>query len=169
MLQHANHRPSQRSAKWRNALTAVAVAAALGASVTLADVSQHQSSPAREAAAHPASAAAVSLTSFSVPVSFEVGVSPVAVLNPVTRSREISRVIEALKQQLAARHLRGQKVGLVQIYASGPISDIPRSASAAHLVLDGLQRHDPMFAKAVGQNYWMGSGNCFVFHVYFLS
>jgi len=169
MLQDANHQPSRRTAKWKNALTAVAVAAAFGVSVTLADISQHQSSPAREDGAHPASATTVSLTSFGVPVSFTVGVSPVTVLNPVTRSREISRVIEALNQQLAARHLRGQKVGLVQIYASGSISDIPRSASAAHFVLDSLQHHDPMFAKAAGQNYWMGSGNCFVFHVYFLS
>ena len=169
MLQHANHRPSQRTAKWRTVLTAVAVVAAFGASATLADISQHQLTPAREAGAHPASATAVSLTSFSVPVSFTVGVSPVTVLNPVTRSREISRIIKGLNQQLAARHLRGQKVGLVQVYASGSISDIPRSARAAHFVLDSLQRHDPTFAKAAGQNYWMGGGNYFVFHIYFLS
>ena len=169
MLQDANHRSSQRTATWRNVLTAVAVAAAFGASVILADISQHQSSPARQAGAHPASATAVSLTSFGFPVSFTVAVSPVTVLNPLTRSREISRVIDRLNQQLAARHMRGQKVGLVQVYASGSISDIPRSASAARFVLDSLQRRDPKFAKATRQNYWMGSGNCFVFHIYFLS
>src|SRR5262249_48838707 len=91
-----------RTATWRNVLTAVAVAAAFGASVILADISQHQSSPARQAGAHPASATAVSLTSFGFPVSFTVAVSPVTVLNPVTRAREISRVIDPAQAAVGA-------------------------------------------------------------------
>jgi len=169
MRQDANDRPSQRTAQMRHLLAAVAVGAALCISVTLADVSQHQPSPGTESGSPPAAATVVSLTSFSVPVSFTVGISPVAVLNKVTRSQALGRVIGRLNQLLAARHLYRRKVGLVQVFASGPIAEIPRSQRAAHYVLDSLQRHDLTFAQAAGQSYWMGSGNCFVLHVYFLS
>jgi hypothetical protein len=168
MPRDANHQSSQRTAKMRHLLTAVAVAVALGASVTLADISQHQAGPTRKAGVHSASAATAELTSLSVPVSFTVGVSPAAVLSPSTRSRAISLVIGRLNQQLAARHLQGRKVGLVQVFASGSISRIQRSQSAAHFVLDSLRRHDLIFAKAVGQGFWTGSGNYFLFQIYFL-
>ena len=169
MRQDANDRPSQQTAKMRHLLAAVAVGAALCISVTLADVSQHQPSSGTESGSHPAAATVVRLTSFSVPVSFTVGISPVAVLNKVTRSQALGRVIGRLNQLLAARHLYRRKVGLVQVFASGPIAEIPRSQRAAHYVLDSLQRHDLTFARAAGQSYWMGSGNCFVLHVYFVS
>jgi hypothetical protein len=169
VLQDANDQPPQRAARMRHLLAAVAVAAALCASVALADISQHQPSPGREDGSHQGAATVVSLTSFSVPVSLTVSVPPVTVLNRVTRSQAISRVIGRLNQLLAARHLNRRKVGLVQVFASGPIAEIPRSQRAAHYVLDGLLRRDLTFARAAGQSYWTGSGNSFVFHVYFLS
>jgi hypothetical protein len=169
VLQDANDRPPQRAARMRHLLAAMAVAVALCVSVALADISQHQPSPGPRDGSHQAAATVVSLTSFSVPVSFTVRVSPVAVLNRVTRSPALSRIIGRLNQLLAARHLNRRKVGLVQVFASGPIAEIPRSQRAAHYVLDGLLRRDLIFAQAAGQSYWTGSGNCFVFHVYFLS
>jgi len=168
MLQDANGQSSQRTARRRHLLAAVAVAAALCVSVTLADVSQHQPSPGREGGSHRA-ATVVSLTSFGVPVSLTVAVPPVTVLNKVTRSQALSRVIGRLNELLGARHLHRRKVGLVQVFASGPIAEISRSQRAAHYVLKSLQRRDLIFAQAVGQSYWTGSGNYFVFHIYFVS
>ena len=169
MLQDANDKSSQRLARRRHLLAAVAVAAALCVSVTLADVSQHQPRSGAEGGSHRAAATVVSLTSFSVPVSVTVAVSPVTVLNKATRSQALSRVIGRLNQLLGARHLHRRKVGLVQVFASGPIAEIPRSQRAAHYVLASLQHRDLIFAQAVGQSYWTGSGNYFVFHIYFVS
>jgi hypothetical protein len=169
MRQDASHPSPPRTARWRSLLSAVAVAAALGASVALAGIAQHQVRPAQKAGVHPASAPTVSLTSLSVPVSVTVGVAPATVLNPATRGEAIGLVIGRLNRQLAVRHLQERRVGLVQVFASGSIAGIPRSQRAARFVLNGLRLRDLMFANAVGQGFWTGGCDCFAFQIYFLT
>jgi len=143
--------------------------AALGLTVTLTNVSQHQARPAQKAGLSPAPAAAVDQMALSFPVSFTVRVSRAAVMDAGTRPRAISRVISRLDQQLAARRLRGRQVGLVQVFASGAITEIGPANRAAQLVLGALLRRDPMFAKAAGQSFWTGTGDFFLFQIYFLT
>ena len=168
-LRGAGQQPPQLKASRRQLLTAVAVAAAFGASVTLADLSQQQAGPAQQAGIHRASASAFDPVSLSFPVTFTVGVTPAAVLDPATRSRAIRRIVSRLNRQLVARHLRGRKVGLVQVFASGPITGIAGSESAARLLVDGIRRSSPTFARAAGQGFWTGTGGNFTVQIYFLS
>jgi hypothetical protein len=105
----------------------------------------------------------------SCPVSFTVRVSPAAVMNAGTRRLAISRVIGRLDQQLAARRLWGRQAGLVQVFASGAIIEIGPANRAARLVLGALLRRDPIFAKAAGQSFWTGTGDYFLFQIYFLT
>jgi Caspase domain len=161
--------PPRRVPRWRRPLTAAAVVAALGLSITLTNVSQHQARPAQKAGTSPASAAAVDQVALSLPVSFTVRVSPAAVMDATTRSLAIGLVIRRLDQQLAARRLRGKQVGLMQVFASGAITEIGPANKAAHLVLDALRQHDPVFAKAAGQSFWTGTGDYFSFQIYFLT
>ena len=168
-VQDGDHHPSQLTARRRQLLTAVAAAVALSISVTLADISQHQAGPTQQASIHSTSATTFDHVSLSFPVSFTVGVLPATVLNPATRSQVIGRIIGRLNQELAARHLQGRKVGLVQVFASGPITGIAGSESAARLVLDSIRRSSPIFAKAAGQGYWTGTGGFFTFQIYFLT
>jgi Caspase domain len=165
----AADQPPRRAARWRRLLTAAAVVAALGLSITLTSISQHQARPAQRAGTSPAAAAAVDQMALSFPISFTVRVSPAAVMDAATRPLAISLVIRRLDQQLAARRLRGKQVGLVQVFASGAITEIGPANSAAHLVLDALRRHDPVFAKAAGQSFWTGTGDYFSFQIYFLT
>jgi len=160
------HQPSQLTAR-RQLLAAVAVAVALGASVTLADLSQQQADPGPRAGSNQAAASAFDPISLSFPVTFTVDVQPAAVLNPATRAQAIGRIVSGLNHQLAARHLRGRKVGLVQVFAAGPITEIAGSESAARLVLDGIRRSSRRFATAAGQGFWTGTGGYFTVQVYF--
>jgi len=105
----------------------------------------------------------------SFPVSFTVDVSPAAVMDAATRQLAISRVIRRIDQQLAARRLWGRRAGLVQVFASGAITEIGPANKAAHLVLGALLRRDPIFAKAAGQSFWTGTGDYFLFQIYFLT
>src|SRR5436305_2049924 len=85
-----------------------------------------------------------------------------------TGSRAIGHIIGGLDQQLAARHLLGRRVGLVQVFASGAITGIARSEGAARLVLESLQQRSRIFAAAGGQSFWTGTGGYFTFQIYFL-
>jgi len=165
----AGPRPPRRAARWRRLLAAAAVVAALGLSVTLTNVSQHQARPAQKAGLSPAPAAAVDQMALSFPVSFTVDVSPAAVMDAATRQLAISRVIRRIDQQLAARRLWGMRAGLVQVFASGAITEIGPANKAAQLVLGALLRRDPIFAKAAGQSFWTGTGDYFLFQIYFLT
>ena len=165
----AGPRPPRWAARWRRLLTATAVVAALGLSVTLTNVSQRQARPAQKAGLSPAPAAAVDQMALSFPVSFTVDVSPAAVMDAATRQLAISRVIRRIDQQLAARRLWGRRAGLVQVFASGAITEIGPANKAAHLVLGALLRRDPIFAKAAGQSFWTGTGDYFLFQIYFLT
>ena len=162
-------RPPRRAARWRRLLTATAVVAALGLSVTLTNVSQRQARPAQKAGLSLAPATAVDQMALSFPVSFTVDVSPAAVMDAATRQLAISRVIRRIDQQLAARRLWGRRAGLVQVFASGAITEIGPANKAAHLVLGALLRRDPIFAKAAGQSFWTGTGDYFLFQIYFLT
>jgi hypothetical protein len=161
----ARHRPSPRAARWRTLLAAVAVVFALGACVSLAGVTGPAGS-VRVSSINPAFLETVDQIS-SFPASFNVGVSPAAVLSPATRSRAISLIISRLDRQLAGRHLRGRKIGLVQLLTPAAISGIAQSQRAASLVLDSVPRRDPIFASAASQSFWIGSGDYFIFHIYF--
>lgn len=165
----AGRRPPRRAARWRRLLAAAAVLAALGLSITLTNISQHQARPAHKAGVSPVPAAAVDQMALSFPVSFTVRVSPAAVMDAVTRPLAISRVIRRLDAQLAARRLRGRRVGLVQLFASGAIAEIGPANRAAHLVLGALLRRDPVFAKAASQSFWTGTGDYFWFQIYFFT
>jgi len=165
----ARHQPPRRPDRWRRPLAAAAVVAALGLSITMTDVSQHHATLARTAGLSPASATAVDQMALSFPLSFTVRVSRAAVMDAGTRPMAISRVISRLDQQLAARRLRGRQVGLVQVFASGAITEIGPANRAAQLVLGALLRRDPMFAKAAGQSFWTGTGDFFLFQIYFLT
>jgi len=90
-------------------------------------------------------------------------------MGAATRQLAISRIIRRIDQQLAARRLWGRRVGLVQIFASGAITEIEPANRAAHLVLATLLRRDPIFAKAAGQSFWTGTGDYFLFQIYFLT
>jgi len=162
-------RPPPPVPRWRRLLTAAAVAAALALCITLTNVSQHQAGRAPEAAASQASAAAADPVGLSFPVSFTVRVSPAAVMDAVTGPLAISRIMRRLDRQLAARRLRGRPVGLVQVFASGAITEIAPANRAAHLVLATLLRRDPIFANADGQSFWTGTGDYFLFQIYFLT
>jgi Caspase domain len=164
-----SYQEPRRMARWRTLLTTVAVVAALGLSIILTNTSQRQAPPAQNAGARSASAVNVNQAPLSFPVSITIGVSPVAILDPTTRSRAINRVIRRLNQQLAVRHLQGLRVGLVEVFAPGPITSIGVSEHAAHLVLDRIRRRDPAFSKAAGQSFWTGYGDSFVFQIYFLT
>ncbi len=179
-LQRDAHRPAsyrpasyqerrRRTARWRSLLTTVAVAAALGLSMILTNISQHQAPPAQNAGVHSASAVILNQAALGFPVSITIGVSPVAILDPTTRSRAVNRIIRRLNQELAARHLQGRRVGLVEVFAPGPITRIGGSEHAAHVVLDRIRRRDPMFSKAAGQSFWTGYGDSFVFQIYFFT
>ncbi len=161
--------PRRRAPRRRRLLTAAAVVAALGLSITLTNISQHQARPDRKAGSSPASATAADQLALSFPVSFTVRVSPAAVMAAATRPLAISRIMRRLDQQLAARRLRGRPVGLVQVFASGAITEIGPANRAAHLVLGSLLRRDPIFAKAAGQSFWTGTGDYFFFQIYFLT
>jgi hypothetical protein len=165
----AGRQPPRRAARWRRLLAAAAVVAALGLSISLTDISGHQAAPVHKAGISPAPATAVDQMALSFPVSFTVRVSPAAVMGAATRSAAISRVVRRLDQQLAARRLRGMHAGLVQVFASGAITEIGPSNKAAHLVLGALLRRDPVFAKAASQSFWMGTGDYFLFQIYFLT
>jgi hypothetical protein len=161
--------PPRRAPRRRRLLTTAAVVAALGLSITLTNVSQHQARPARKAGSSPASATAAGQMALSFPVSFTVRVSPAAVMAAATRPLAISRIMRRLDQQLAVRQLRGLPVGLVQVFASGAITEIGPANRAARLVLESLLRRDPIFAKAAGQSFWTGTGDYFFFQIYFLT
>jgi len=165
----AGPRPPRWAARWRRLLAAAAVVAALGLSITLTNISQHQARPAQKAGLSLAPATAVDQMALSFPVSFTVDVSPAAVMGAATRQLAISRIIRRIDQQLAARRLWGRRVGLVQIFASGAITEIEPANRAAHLVLATLLRRDPIFAKAAGQSFWTGTGDYFLFQIYFLT
>jgi Caspase domain len=165
----AGHPPPRRAARWRRLLSAAAVVAALGLSITLTNISQHQARPAQKAGLSPAAATAVDRMALSFPVSFTVRVSPAAVIDAATRPLAISRVIRRIDQQLAARRLWGRHAGLVQVFASGAITEIGPANKAARLVLGALLRRDPIFAKAAGQGFWTGTGDFFLFQIYFLT
>jgi hypothetical protein len=164
----ASPRPPQRAARSRSLLAAAGVVVALGLSVTLTNLSQHQARPAQKSG-HLTPFATVNQAALSFPVSFTVDVSPAAILDPATRSRALRRVINRINQQLSAHNLQGRQAGLVQIFASGPITGIVGSERAAHFVLDSIRRHDTIFAKAAGQTFWTGSGDYFVFQIYFFT
>jgi len=163
----ARPQPSPRVARWRSLLAAVAVVFALGACVSLAGVSRQPAGSVRVSSINPAFLESANQISPSFPASFNVGVSPAAVLSPATRSQAISLIISRLDRQLAARHLQGRKIGLVQLLTPGTISGIVQSQSAARLVLGSLRQHDPLFARATCQSFWIGSGDYFIFHIYF--
>jgi hypothetical protein len=57
----------------------------------------------------------------------------------------------------------------VQVFASGAITEIGPANKAARLVLGALLRRDPIFAKAAGQSFWTGTGDYFLFQIYFLT
>ena len=165
----AGQPPPRRAPRWRRLLTAAAVVAALGLSIALTNISQHQAGPEPKAGGSPASASAVDQMALSFPVSFTVRVSPAAVMAAATRPLAISRIMRRLDQRLAARRLRGLPVGLVQVFASGAITEIGPANTAAHLVLHSLLRRDPNFAGAAGQSFWTGTGDYFFFQIYFLT
>jgi Caspase domain len=164
----ASPRPPQRAAKSRSLLAAAGVVVALGLSVTLTNLSQHQARPAQKAG-HLKPFATVNQTALSFPVSFTVDVSPAAILDPATRSHALSRVISRINRQISQRNLQGRQVGLVQIFASGSITGIVGSERAAHFVLNSIRRRDTTFAKAAGQTFWTGNGDYFVFQIYFFT
>jgi hypothetical protein len=161
------YQPPQ-AARGRRRLTALVAAAVLGTSLLLAAVTQRQAGPAPQADPRPASAISFGQASLSEPASFTVDVTPAAVLDPATRSQAIGHIISSLTQQLAAHHLAGRRVGLVQVFASGAITGIARSEGAARLVLESLQRRSRIFAAAGGQSFWTGTGGYFTFQIYFL-
>jgi hypothetical protein len=163
----AGHQPPQ-AARGRRRLTALAATAVLGISMLLAAVTQRQAGHAPQADPRPASAISFGQASLSEPASFTVDVTPAAVLDPATRTQAIGHIISGLDQQLAARHLLGKKVGLVQVFASGAITGIARSEGAARLVLESLQQRSRIFATAGGQSFWTGTGGYFTFQIYFL-
>jgi hypothetical protein len=163
----AGHHAPQ-AARGRRRLTALAAAAVLGMSMFLAAVAQRQAGHVQQADPRPASAISFGQASLSEPVSFTVDVTPAAVLDPASRSRAIGHIIGGLDQQLAARHLLGRRVGLVQVFASGAITGIARSEGAARLVLESLQQRSRIFAAAGGQSFWTGTGGYFTFQIYFL-
>jgi len=165
----AGHQPARRAPRWRRLLAAAAVVASLGLSITLTNVSQDRAPPAQKAGLSPAAATAVDQMALSFPISFTVRVPPAAVMDPATRPLAISRVIRRIGQQLAARGLWGRQAGLVQVFASGAITEIGSANRAARLVLGALLRRDPIFAKAAGQSFWTGSGDYFLFQIYFLT
>jgi len=161
------HQPPQ-AARARRRLTAVTAAAVLGVSMTLAALAQRQAGPAPKADPQTAPAISFGPASLSEPISFSVDISPAAVLDPATRSRAIGHIISSIDQQLTARRLQGQKVGLVQVFAAGAITGIARSEGAARLVLEGIQQRSLVFAAAAGQSFWTGTGGYFTFQIYFL-
>jgi hypothetical protein len=161
--------PPRREARWRPLLAAAAVVAAIGLSATLTNLSQHQARPAQKAGNRASSTVIVNQAALSFPLSFSIDVSPRAILNPATRSRALRRIIARLYRQLAARNLQGRRVGLVQIFAPGPITEILRSERAALFVLDSIQQRDAIFAQAAGQSFWTGDGDNIVFQIYFFT
>jgi hypothetical protein len=161
------HQPP-RATRARRRLTALAAAAVLGVCMILAALTQHQAGNTAKADPQMAPAISFSQASLSEPISFTVAISPAAVLDPATRSRAISHIISSVDQQLTARHRQGQKVGLVQVFASGAITGIARSEGAARLVLEGIQQRSLIFAAAAGQSFWTGTGGYFTFQIYFL-
>jgi hypothetical protein len=161
------YQPPQ-AARGRRRLTALVAAAVLGTSLLLAAVTQRQAGHALRADPRPASAISFGQASLSEPASFTVDVTPAAVLEPATRSQAIGHIISSLTQQMAARHLVGRRVGLVQVFASGAITGIARSEGAARLVLESLQQRSRIFAAAGGQSFWTGTGGYFTFQIYFL-
>jgi len=161
--------PPRREARWRPLLAAAAVVAAIGLSATLTNLSQHQARVSQEAGNGASSTVIVNQAALSFPLSFSVAISPAAILNPATRSRALRRIIARLYRQLAIRNLQGRRVGLVQIFAPGPITEILRSERAARFVLDSIQRRDAIFAQAAGQSFWTGDGDNFVFQIYFFT
>jgi Caspase domain len=162
-------RPSQRASRWRRLAAAVAVVAALGLSITLANISQHQARPAQNAGGSQPGATDIDQSGLSFPVSFSVNISPAAVQDATTRSSAIGHIMSSLDHQLVAHHLQGRRVGLVQVFVSGPITGIPQSNSVARLVLGGLRRRDPIFSQAAGQGFWNGTGDNFLFQIYFFT
>jgi hypothetical protein len=160
------HQP--QAARGRRRLTALAAVAVLGISMLLAAVTQRQAGHAPQADPRPASAVSFGQVALSEPASFTVDVTPAAVLDPATRPRAIAHIISSLTQELTARHLLGRKVGLVQVFASGAVTGIARSESAARLVLESLQQRSRIFAAAGGQSFWTGTGGYFTFQIYFL-
>lgn len=161
------YQPPQ-AARGRRRLTALVAAAVLGTTLLLAAVTQRQAGHAPQADPRPASAISFGQASLSEPASFTVDVTPAAVLEPATRSQAIGHIISSLTQQMAARHLAGRRVGLVQVFASGAITGIARSEGAARLVLESLQQRSRIFAAAGGQGFWTGTGGYFTFQIYFL-
>jgi hypothetical protein len=161
------YQPPQ-AARGRRRLTALVAAAVLGTSLLLAAVTQRQAGHAPPADPRPASAISFGQASLSEPASFTVDVTPAAVLDPATRSQTIGHIISSLTQQMAARHLVGRRVGLVQVFASGAVTGIARSEGAARLVLESLQQRSRLFAAAGGQSFWTGTGGYFTFQIYFL-
>jgi hypothetical protein len=161
--------PPRRGARWRPLLAAAGIVAAIGLSATMTNLSQNQARPAQKDGNPPSSTVIVNQAALGFPLSFSVDVSSDAILNPATRSRELRRIIGRLDRQLAARNLQGRRVGLVQIFAPGPITEIVRSERAARFVLDSIQRRDAIFAQAASQSFWTGDGNNFVFQIYFFT
>jgi hypothetical protein len=157
-----------QAARGRRRLTALVAAAVLGTSLLLAAVAQRQAGHAPQADPRPASAISFGQASLSEPASFTVDVIPAAVLDPATRSRAIGHIISSLTQQMAARHLVGRRVGLVQVFASGAVTGIAQSEGAARLVLESLQQRSRIFAAAGGQSFWTGTGGYFTFQIYFV-
>jgi hypothetical protein len=162
----AGHQP--QAARERRRLTALVAAAVLGISLLLAAVTQRQAGQAPPADPRPASAISFGQALLSEPASFTVDVTPAAVLDPATRSQTIGHIISSLTQQMAARHLAGRRVGLVQVFASGAITGIARSEGAARLALKSLRQRSRLFAAAGGQSFWTGTGGYFTFQIYFL-
>src|SRR2546430_16116567 len=134
----------------------------------LAAVSQRQAGHAPQADPRPASAISFGQASLSDPASFTVDVTPAAVLDPATRTQAIGHIITGLDQQLAARHLLGKKVGLVQIFASRAINGIARPEGAARLVLASLQQRSRIFAAAGGPSLSPGPRGYVTLQTYFL-
>jgi hypothetical protein len=162
----SDHQP--QAARGQRRLTALVAAAVLGISMLLAAVSQRQAGHAPPPGPRPASAISFGQAALSEAASFTVDVTPAAVLDPATRHQAIGHIISSLTQQLAAAHLAGRKVGLVQVFASGAITGIARSEGAARLVLESLQERSRIFAAASGQSFWTGTGGYFTFQIYFL-
>jgi hypothetical protein len=160
------HQP--QAARGRRRLTALAAVAVLGVSMLLAAVTQRQAGHAAQGDPRPTAAISFGQVALSEPASFTVDVTPAAVLDPATRPQAIRHIIGSLTQQLAAAHLLGRKVGLVQVFASGAITGIARSEGAARLVLESLQQRSRTFAAAGGQSFWTGTSGYFTFQIYFL-
>jgi hypothetical protein len=100
------------------------------------------------------------------PHTFTVNVPPSQLADPATRNAAVGRLLQGLRQQLAAQGLQGRQAGFVLVFAYGPIGGIGQAISTANDVVEILRTKMGTFGQASGLGYWTGNGD-FQFKIFF--